>query len=631
MRQFETKNQSVVHIFEETVQRHPDKAACIFEGKTWTFRQVSNMGWTTGGGKASAMAERGVRNSVDDLSNQIANFFIARGILKGDVIAVFMENSPEYVCTWLGLAKAGITPALINYSLKRSQLLHCIDIVQSKALIFSGHLIGAVNEVSDDLQTLPHFVFGDPIPDGQSPTHPAISLSEELEKVDKDLPPREWTEKPSDGGKTSGRLKPTSRPNCFSRPGDRLPNYADKLLYIYTSGTTGMPKAAVIKHSRFLFFTSGAHFLGHMSPNDVIYDPLPLYHTAGGILGVGQVLIYGCTVVIRRNFSASRFWEDCRKHNCTVAQYIGEICRYLLTIQDSPEDGKHSVRLMFGNGLRPQIWKAFQERFKVPNIVEFYGSTEGNTTVINVDNRIGAVGFRSVLAPWVLPVSLIRVDEMTGEPMRDSNGLCIHCLPGEPGEFVGKIQRNHPVRDFHGYADESATKKKLLTNVFRKGDTCFRSGDILVMDEYGYLYFRDRTGDTFRWKGENVSTAEVEAVVSNIIGLTDCVVYGVEVPGTEGRAGMAAILDPEHKVDMAVLYTGIKENLPSFAQPIFVRKVEKLDATGTYKMKKVDLQKEGYAILGQTDHVYVLDHKAQAYVPLSEELLDDIKQGRRRL
>jgi solute carrier family 27 fatty acid transporter 1/4 len=286
---------------------------------------------------------------------------------------------------------------------------------------------------------------------------------------------------------------------------------------------------------------------------------------------------------------------------------------------------------MFGNGLRPQIWEPFQKRFNVERICEFYGSTEGNANIINMEGKVGAVGFKSLILPSVLPVILIKVDEETGEPIRDKDGLCIECEPGEPGEFVGRIQKNHPLRDFDGYADESATKKKILRDVFKKGDLCFRSGDVLVMDEFGYFYFRDRTGDTFRWRGENVSTSEVEGVLSHILDHKDCVVYGVEVPGCEGRAGMAAIHDPDDDVDLDALAKGMKKALAAFARPVFVRKVRQLDTTGTYKLKKLDLQHEAFDMERVQDPLYFLDPSTGTYVPLDETLYDQILTGKTRL
>ncbi|PVD22086.1 hypothetical protein C0Q70_17890 [Pomacea canaliculata] len=357
-------------------------------------------------------------------------------------------------------------------------------------------------------------------------------------------------------------------------------SFKDKLFYIYTSGTTGLPKAAIVTHARFFYMSYGVNQLFRISSQDIIYNTLPLYHTAGGILGVGQLLHSGVTMVIRRKFSASQFWLDCVKYNCTVAQYIGEICRYLLVQPFRPEEQQHRVRLMFGNGVKPQIWRQFQERFGVSLIGEFYGATEGNCSVVNFENKVGAVGFTTRIAPFLYPVTLLKVDPANGDIVRDKHGLCVHAKPGEVGEMAGKIVTGRPAREFDGYVQKSATDRKIIHDVFRKGDRAFLTGDLLMMDELGYLYFHDRTGDTFRWRGENVSTSEVEAIISNHAGLKDAVVYGVEVPGSEGRAGMAAIADENFNLDLNALTIAMQKSLPQYARPVFLRLMTSVDTTG---------------------------------------------------
>ncbi|CAL4059398.1 unnamed protein product, partial [Meganyctiphanes norvegica] len=571
----ERNNSSVPKLFQARVQEHPSKIAFYFEDEKWTFQQV------------------------EDYSNQVANYFADQGIKHGDAVALFMENRVEYICTWLGLTKIGAIPALINYNLRLKPLHHCIVVAECKMIICGAEVYQALSDIKDDLGGMPIFI------SGASKDENMLTGCVDLDKA--------------------LSISSTNVPCQLESV-----NFTDKMVYIYTSGTTGLPKAAVIKHSRYLFFCGGVYRMAGLSANEVIYDPLPLYHTAGGMLGVGQVLVFGATTAIRAKFSASNYWKDCQKYDATAAQYIGEICRYLLNTPPKPEESKHKVRLMFGNGLRPQIWEQFQKRFNIPMITEFYGSTEGNANIINMTGKVGAVGFVSVLFPWVYPCALIKIDKETGEPIRNDNGLCIRCKPGEPGEFIGMIVRRDPVRDFHGYADKSASKKKIVENVFKHGDSAFLSGDILVMDEEGYLYFKDRTGDTFRWRGENVSTTEVEGVVSQVAGHTDAVVYGVEVPGAEGRAGMAAILDPEDNLDLKLLHDGLTKALPSYARPLFIRIVKELDMTGTYKLKKVDLQKEGFSPSDVSDKMYYLDPK-NGFVPLDNELHQRIVSGEARL
>lgn len=310
------------------------------------------------------------------------------------------------------------------------------------------------------------------------------------------------------------------------------------------------------------------------------------------------------------------------------AQYIGEVARYLFATPENEFEKKHKLRLMFGNGMRPQVWQKFQDRFGVAKICEYYGSTEGNCSISNLTgDKVGSVGFVSVLFPFILPLYIVRIDEATGDPIRDADGLAVECDPGEAGELIGRIDKGHPVRDFHGYSDNSSTNKKIMKDVFKQGDLYFRSGDILIKDQFGWMYFKDRAGDTFRWKGENVSTMEVEAIVSQVVGLRDCVVFGVEIPGTEGRAGMAVIPDPERLVDLATLYSGVTEKLPSYARPMFVRFVKELTSTGTHKLKKVDLQKEGFNVEKISDEVYMLDSKTKSYRKLDKETYNNILNG----
>lgn len=300
------------------------------------------------------------------------------------------------------------------------------------------------------------------------------------------------------------------------------------------------------------------------------------------------------------------------------------MCRYCLSAPGQQTDSNHSLRMMFGNGLRPQIWNQFVKRFNIPKVCEFYGATEGNANIVNIDNVVGAIGFVSRIIPSVYPISIIRANPDTGEPLRGKNGLCVLCKPNEPGVFVGKIIPNNPSRAFLGYVDKKASDKKIVRDVFHKGDSAFLSGDILIADERGNLFFVDRTGDTFRWKGENCSTSEIEAQVSNEAGYRDTVVYGVEIPNVEGRAGMAAICDPEKSLSLNELGENLHKALPAYAKPQFIRILEKIDMTGTCKLKKVDLQKEGFNPNIIADKLYFLNSKANSYEPLTPEVYEKI-------
>ncbi|XP_046376251.2 long-chain fatty acid transport protein 4-like [Haliotis rufescens] len=567
VRYYLRKNATVPALFQNNVKKHPNRACFIYEDKTWTFKDV------------------------EKYSNSVANFFHEAGYQKGDVVSIFMESRPEYVCFWLGLSKIGVVGALINFNQRDKAFAHSLNVSQSKGLIFGGELSQAVKDVLPLLENnLSLYSSGSLATNDITP----INLDQMLQK------------------------SPTYPPHYTQG------SFRDKLFYVYTSGTTGLPKAAIVTHTRFYYMSTAIRHFFSISSSDVLYDTLPLYHTAGGILGIGQAFIGGVTVVIRRKFSASQFWSDCTKYNCTIAQYIGEICRYLLLQPFRPEETQHRVRLMYGNGLRPQIWADFQKRFGVKVMGEFYGATEGNCNIVNFENKVGAVGFTTRIAPFLYPVTLIRVDEDSGEPLRDRHGMCVHAQPGETGELVGKIVKGNPLREFDGYVNKKASEKKIVENVFRKGDTAFLTGDVLMMDDLGYMYFRDRTGDTFRWKGENVSTSEVEGTISNVLKLQDAVAYGVEVPGYEGRAGMAAIVDETNSINLADLNQALQRSLPPYARPVFIRLTKEVDTTGTFKLKKTDLRKEGYDPNGVKDRLYYMNAKAGMFQPITQQVYKDI-------
>ncbi|KAH0628960.1 hypothetical protein JD844_010628 [Phrynosoma platyrhinos] len=505
---------------------------------------------------------------LDEYSNAVANFFYQQGFRVGDVIAIFMESRPEFVGFWLGMAKVGIEAALINFNLRLDSLTYCVKTSGAKAIIFGGELSAAISEVNG-------------------------GLGKNMVKF------------------CSGDFRPESLP-----PDTK---HLDPLL----AKASKSPPAQV-----------------------------PTKGLDGNIMGVGQCVIHGLTVVIRKKFSASRFWDDCVKYKCTVRrapnclclswmgdmkvgshpraiiQYIGEICRYLLNQPVREAEKQHHLRLAIGNGLRPTIWEDFTQRFRIKQIGEFYGATECNCSIANLDGKVGACGFNSRILPNVYPIRLVKVNEDTMELIRDANGLCISCRPGEPGLLVGRINQEDPLRRFDGYVNENATNKKIAYNVFQKGDQAYLSGDVLVMDELGYMYFKDRSGDTFRWRGENVSTTEVEGILSHLLSKTDVAVYGVEVPGVEGKAGMAAIADPEAKMNPNVLYLEMQKVLPPYARPIFLRLLPQVDTTGTFKIQKTRLQREGYNPHQTSDRLYFLDVKLGKYLPVDECVFERIQAGK---
>lgn len=569
-------NTTVVKAFKKCAEKHPDKIAIHFEDSSWTFKQL------------------------DDFSDKIGTYFKNAGYQQNDTVALLLMGRPEYVGIWLGLAKIGVVTALVNTNLSNEPLLHSLRAAKAKSLIYGSEFKTVINNVVDNIQNLPLYELSE-TDNNTEVDSSRINLRNELKKVQNE-----------------------SLSKYYSKI-----NAKDKLMYIYTSGTTGLPKAAVITNSRYIFMTNACNVMTAMDDSDVLYDPLPLYHTAGGIVGLGQCVVNGLTVAIRKKFSASNFWPDCTKYKCTCAQYIGELCRYLLAVPEKPNENT-TVTMMVGNGLKAQIWEKFVKRFNIQQVYELYGSTEGNSNLINLDSKVGAVGFTPRYACGLHPVTLVRCDD-NGVPIRNAKGHCIECQIEEPGVFVGKIVHKKVFNEFVGYADDDATSKKILKNVFKQGDRYFNSGDVLVQDELGYFYFKDRTGDTFRWKGENVATSEVEAVISNIVNLNDAVVYGVEIPNTDGRAGMAAIVDESNTLDLNKFGKEVVKSLPAYALPLFLRIMKEVPLTGTFKLKKVDLQKDGFNVNKIQDKLYVYDFKAKQYMLLTKDIYEDILSGKVRL
>jgi acyl-CoA synthetase (AMP-forming)/AMP-acid ligase II len=385
-----------------------------------------------------------------------------------------------------------------------------------------------------------------------------------------------------------------------------------------------LPKAALVKHHRFhragAVWSSLALDLRH---RDVMYCCLPLYHSNAVLLAASSTIMAGATLALARKFSRTNFWEDVRRHGATAFIYIGELCRYLLSAEPNARDREHRVRVVTGNGLRPDIWQAFQERFGLERIVEFYASTEGNCITFNLFNVRGSVG------PLVPGMALARWDEAAQDFVRDSHGRLQRAKHGEPGILLGKIR---PGFEFDGYRDSDATSKKVLRDVFRDGDAYLNPGDLLRSDRFRHLYFTDRVGDTFRWKGENVSTTEVQEALSKWAGLAEINVYGVQVPGTEGRAGMAAIaLHPGASFDAVGFAAHVRKALPAYSRPAFLRVAQQLEVTSTFKLKKQELQREGFDPAQVSDPLYFLDDARGQYVRLDATLYAAIASGAVRL
>ena len=401
-------------------------------------------------------------------------------------------------------------------------------------------------------------------------------------------------------------------------------------LFIYTSGTTGLPKAARITHSRALRIMHGFAAAANARADDRIYNCLPMYHTNGGVIAIGIALTVGGACYIRERFSAHEFWGEATRRDCTMFIYVGELCRYLNNSPSGDHDRAHRIRMAVGNGLRPDIFATFQARFAIPEVLEFYAATEGNVALFNFDSHPGAVGRLPRWAARRFPIRTVAYDIDGNVEKRDAEGRCRECGVDEPGELLGEIldDPGKPAAKFDGYCDSAATNAKILHDVFKPGDAWFRTGDLLKRDARGYYYFVDRIGDTFRWKGENVSTAEVAETITAFPGVLEATVYGVAVPGHDGRAGMAAIVvDNVADFDLAGLRAELAERLPAYARPLFLRFRPKLDLTGTFKPRKVELVTQGFDPESGGDPVYFDDRRAGVYQRVDAEFVAAAKAG----
>ena len=531
---------------------------------------------------------------LDRAANRVARWAQAQGVARGDVVALLMENRPEFVVHWLGLAKLGAVTALINTNLSGRPLAHSLTVSGARHLILDAALAESWSSAAELLDARPSvWASGGAVPGA--------------EDLDADV-----------AGRLADPLPEDVRAGLTS---------SDKLFYIYTSGTTGLPKAANFSHLRFIASAAGAKAMGDLVPSDRMYIVLPLYHSAGGVMALGGTLLSGATAVLARKFSATRFWEDCVRHEATAFQYIGELCRYLLNSPPHPDERRHRLRYAIGNGLRPEVWEPFQDRFGIRRIVEFYGATEGNVVLLNIDNKVGSIGRMPGLMRRLLGMHLVKYDVEKEEAVRGADGFCIDVDVGEPGEAIGRITET---TRFEGYSDAAATEKKVLRDVFKQGDAYFRTGDLLREDAEGYFYFVDRIGDTFRWKGENVSTSEVAEVVGTAPGVREANVYGVQVPGTDGRAGMASLV-VEGDFDVDALQAHVDQHLASYARPLFLRILSEIEITGTFKHRKVDAVSEGFDPEQVSDPLYFLDPEKSSYVRLDAAAHERIRAGAIRL
>ncbi len=521
-------------------------------------------------------------------ANRVAHWARANGLGRGQRVALLMLNRPEFLEIWAGLAKAGVTTALINTNLTGRALEHAIATADAKHLIVGTECLAACAGLGASAPWQV-WVAGEASVRAPELPHGAVDLLSDL------------------ATRPSANLPRDSRAEFRT---------GDDLFYIYTSGTTGLPKAARFSHLKFITAGSASRLAG-FDQRKVMYCALPLYHTAGGCMAVGAALMSGGTLALRRRFSAREFWSDIRKFEATSFQYIGEFCRYLLNQPVDPKDAEHSLEFCIGNGLRPDIWESFRDRFRLPRIIEFYGATEGNVALMNTDNRVGSVG--RIPSRLLMDARLVRYDVAADDYVRDAKGRLIECGPDEVGELIGAMptKKGDNRGRFEGYTSKEATERKIVRNAFAEGDCFFRTGDLLKRDKAGYFFFVDRIGDTFRWKGENVSTQEVAEAIAAYPGLEMVNVYGVSVPGADGRAGMVALnLAAGESFDPRAFYAHVVTALPAYATPCFVRIQREAEVTGTFKLRKVELQQEGYDPAKVGDPLFVRDDAARSYVPL---------------
>ncbi|XP_035508289.1 very long-chain acyl-CoA synthetase-like [Morone saxatilis] len=566
----------VLDRFLEQTAAHPDKLFIVFENEGYSYKYT------------------------DKRSNKTANALQSHpGYKVGDTVALFMGNEPAFMFTWLALAKLGSPVALLNHNIRNKSLLHCFNCCRAKVLIAAPELKEAVEDV---LPTLTEQGVTVLLMTKHCDTPGIESFSDKVDEASDSPLPR------------SLRSHIT-----FKSPA----------VYIYTSGTTGLPKAAVVSQNRLLTALAVLSSNG-VTASDVIYVNLPLYHTAGFIIGFIGSIETGSTIILKRKFSASQFWDDCRKNSVTVVQYIGEVMRYLCSTPRRENDKDHKVRLAIGNGVRAEIWREFLNRFGNIQVKEFYASTEGNVGFVNYAGKVGAIGRVNFLHQALFPYTLIKYDTERDEPVRGANGRCVESSKGETGLLVSKITDIAP---FVGYAqNEEQTERKRIRNVLKMGDLYFNSGDLMRIDHDNFIYFQDRVGDTFRWKGENVATTEV----SDILTINDCLkeanVYGVQVPGHEGRIGMAAITVNEGaQFDGSKIYNHVVNYLPSYARPRFIRIQNAVEVTGTFKQMKVKLVEESFDPGRIQDPLYILDDHEKSYIPLTAQVYRSIISGNIKL
>ena len=559
-------------IIDYNAEHYPNRPALLYNDMKYTYKELNE--WI----------------------NRYANYFLSLGLKKGDVINVFLENRPELMIIIGAMSKIGTIGSLINTRQRSVSLAHSLKVNKVKAYVIGEELYEAFEEVRNELNLTSedrlYFLKDEakmPIPEGFS------DLNEEVKDQE------------------------VTTPTVINDI-----NGMDPYAYIFTSGTTGLPKAAPMRHIHMMgsIYAWGG-MANNMQPEDVIYITLPLFHSNAVHIGLASAFYGGSAVALARKFSVRNFWKDVRKYKATCFNYIGELCRYLLNQPPSPDDRNHNVYKICGNGLRPEIWKEFKERFGIRNIHEHYGATEIRgmfCNYLNIDCTIG-INFQ--------PYILVKYDIDADEPIRDENDYFQKVDKGEAGLLLIKISDE---TIFAGYTDKKATEKKIFRNPFGNNEIWLNTGDMIRDIGYYHAQFVDRLGDTFRWKGENVSTSEVEDVISSLEQIDHSSVYGIEIPGTDGKAGMASIAaTTDHgNFDLNELLKILQKNLPPYAIPIFLRFLSQLKTTSTFKIQKSDMKKVGFDITKTKDPIYVLLPKSSEYTLLTDEIYNDINLGKYR-
>ncbi len=549
-------------------------------------------------GEAPALLDDGQCLSYRGLAQQAsryARWAQGEGLGRGDVVCLLLQNCPDYVAIWLGVTRVGAIVALMNTTLTGASLAHAVTIVAPKHIIIGATFAASLPTIAANVRCWAH------------------------------------------GGEVQGFARidhaaRTYRGETLSLAECPAPTLMDRALLIYTSGTTGLPKAANVSHFRIMQWSHWFAGMMNTQPSDRMYNCLPMYHSIGGIVAVGATLVGGGSVVIRQRFSARRFWDDIAAWQCTLFQYIGELCRYLVESPPHPLECTHRLRLCCGNGLRQEVWPTFKQRFQIPHILEYYAATEGSFSLYNCEGEPGSIGRVPVFLRHRSPVALVRFDVANEAPYRGGDGFCVPCDADEAGEALGRIDGDGveaPGR-FEGYVDAEASRQKILRDVFGKGDRWCRTGDLMRKDRRGYFYFVDRVGDTFRWKGENVSSQAVAETIAACPGVTEAVVYGVNVPGTEGRAGMAALV-PGEGFDVALLRQHLAGHLPDYARPLFVRLCTEIEMTATFRPRKQEFARQGYDPGATADPILFSDRASDSYVRVDEALYRRLQTNQLRL